>query len=58
MPSESLQFESQTKAKLNNPEVQGFVMSAVKEGLDIYLEEHPADARAIIDKIMLAARRI
>lgn len=56
MPSESLQFESQTKAKLNNPEVQGFVMSAVKEGLDTFLEEHPADARAIVDKVLLAAR--
>src|SRR3989344_3611874 len=56
MPSESLQFESQTKAKLNNPEVQGFVQSAVKEGLDTYFEEHPNDARSIIDKVFLAAR--
>jgi len=56
MPSESLQFESQTKAKLNNPEVQGFVMSAVKEGLDIYFEEHPQDAKKIIEKVTLAAK--
>jgi DNA gyrase subunit B len=56
MPSESLQFESQTKAKLNNPEIQGFAAAAVKEGLDQYFEEHPADARKIIDKVMLAAR--
>jgi DNA gyrase subunit B len=56
MPSENLQFESQTKAKLNNPEVQGFVQTAVKEGLDMYLEEHPADAKNIIDKVLLAAR--
>ena len=56
MPSEALQFESQTKAKLNNPEVQGFVSSMVKEGLDTYFEEHPADAKKIIDKVMLAAR--
>lgn len=56
MPSESLQFESQTKAKLNNPEVQGFVATAVKEGLDTYFEEHPADARRIVEKIMLSAR--
>lgn len=56
MPSESLQFESQTKAKLNNPEVQGFVATAVKEGLDTYFEEHPADARKIVEKVMLAAR--
>jgi DNA gyrase subunit B len=56
MPSEALQFESQTKAKLNNPEIQGFVATTVKEGLDQYFEEHPADARKIIDKVMLAAR--
>lgn len=56
MPSESLQFESQTKAKLNNPEVQGFVATAVKEGLDTYFEEHPADAKKIVEKVMLAAR--
>jgi len=56
MPSESLQFESQTKAKLNNPEVQGFVAAAVKEGLDTYFEEHPADAKKIVEKVTLAAR--
>ncbi len=56
MPSESLQFESQTKAKLNNPEIQGFVASAVKEGLDQYFEEHPQDAKKIVEKVMLAAR--
>ncbi len=56
MPSESLQFESQTKAKLNNSEVMGFVQTAVKEGLDMYLEEHPADAKKILDKVLLAAR--
>jgi DNA gyrase subunit B len=56
MPSETLQFESQTKAKLNNPEVQGFVSTAVKEGLDMYLEEHPQDAKKIIEKVLLAAR--
>ncbi len=56
MPSESLQFESQTKAKLNNPEVQGFVSTAVKEGLDTYFEEHPQDAKRILEKVFLAAR--
>lgn len=56
MPSESLQFESQTKAKLNNPEVQGFVQSMVKEGLDEYFEEHPNDAKSILEKIFLAAK--
>lgn len=56
MPSSNLQFESQTKAKLNNPEVQGFVAAAVKEGLDTYFEEHPQDAKAIMEKILLAAK--
>ncbi len=56
MPSDSLQFESQTKAKLNNPEVQGFVTSTVKEGLDTYFEEHPGEARKIIEKVSLAAK--
>lgn len=56
MPSESLQFESQTKAKLNNPEVQGFVSTAVKEGLDQYFEEHPRETKKIIDKVTLAAK--
>ncbi len=56
MPSESLQFESQTKAKLNNPEVQGLVSSIVKEHLNSYFEEHPSDAKGILDKVILAAR--
>ncbi|MCH7730764.1 DNA gyrase subunit B [Patescibacteria group bacterium] len=56
MPSESLQFESQTKAKLNNPEIQGFVSSTVREGLNMYLEEHPNDARRIVEKVLLAAK--
>ncbi len=56
MPSESLQFESQTKAKLNNPEIQGFTATAVKAGLDQYFEEHPQDARKIVEKITLSAR--
>jgi len=56
MPSENLQFESQTKAKLNNPEIQGFVQSTVREALDMFLEENPAEAKKIIDKILLAAK--
>ena len=56
MPTQKIQFESQTKAKLNNPEVQGLVNTAVKEGLDIYFEENPGDARRILEKIMLAAK--
>jgi len=56
IPTNEIQFESQTKAKLNNPEAQGFVAAAAKEGLDIYFEEHPTDAKRIIGKIALAAR--
>ena len=48
-------FESQTKDKLLNPEVEGFVSSAVTEKLGTFLEEHPREARAIFDKGMLAA---
>ncbi|MGB6838703.1 MAG: DNA gyrase subunit B [Microgenomates group bacterium] len=56
MPSDSLQFESQTKAKLNNPEIQGFISSFVREGLGTYFEEHPSDAKSVIEKILLAAK--
>ena len=56
MPSEALQFESQTKAKLNNPEVQGFVSTVTKWGLDTYFEEHPTEAKRIVEKVFLAAR--
>jgi len=55
-PTDKIQFESQTKAKLNNPEAQGLVATAVKEGLDTYFEEHPREARRIIEKVALAAR--
>ncbi|HOM83548.1 MAG TPA: toprim domain-containing protein, partial [Armatimonadota bacterium] len=50
------QFESQTKIKLNNPEVEGIVNSVVGEGLSIYLEEHPSEAKRIIDKALTAFR--
>lgn len=56
IPQNQILFESQTKAKLNNPEIQGFITSAVKEGLTTFFEENPADARRIIEKILLAAR--
>lgn len=56
IPTQAIQFESQTKAKLNNPEVQGYVSAVVKDGLDTYFEENPADAKQIVEKIMLAAR--
>jgi DNA gyrase subunit B len=50
------QFEGQTKGKLGNIEVKSQVESAVNEGLGLYLEEHPDDARKIIDKCVTSAR--
>ncbi len=50
------QFEGQTKAKLGNIEVKSQVESAVGEGLALYLEEHPDEAKRIIDKCLTAAK--
>ena len=50
------QFEGQTKTKLGNSEVQGIVSSAVAEALQNYLEEHPDDAKKIVEKVILAAQ--
>jgi len=50
------QFEGQTKGKLGNIEVKSQVESAVGEGLSIYLEEHPDDAKRVIDKCLTAAK--
>ncbi len=50
------QFEGQTKTKLGNAEVRGAVDEAVSEMLENYLEEHPNEARTIVDKVILAAR--
>ncbi len=50
------QFEGQTKAKLGNSEVRGFVESTVNEKLGQFLEEHPSAAKAIIEKCTNAAR--
>ncbi|MEG1729073.1 MAG: DNA topoisomerase (ATP-hydrolyzing) subunit B [Bacteroidaceae bacterium] len=49
------QFEGQTKTKLGNNEVMGAVQQAVGEALTNYLEEHPKEAKLIVDKIVLAA---
>ena len=49
------QFEGQTKTKLGNSEVSGAVNSAVGEALTHYLEEHPKEAKLIVDKVVLAA---
>ncbi len=56
MPANDLQFESQTKAKLNNSEAQSAVYQTFKDAFTEFLEENPKVGRAIIDKIMLAAR--
>ena len=49
------QFEGQTKTKLGNSEVIASVDAAVSQALSLYLEEHPKDARAIVQKVILAA---
>ena len=49
------QFEGQTKTKLGNSEVAGAVQQAVGEALTYYLEEHPAEAKRICEKVVLAA---
>ncbi len=50
------QFEGQTKTKLGNNEVIGAVQTAVSEALKNYLEEHPRQAKTIVEKIILAAQ--
>jgi DNA gyrase subunit B len=50
------QFEGQTKNKLGNPEVRGYVETVLTEYLNYYMEEHPAIARKIIGKALLSAR--
>ncbi|TRZ42732.1 DNA topoisomerase (ATP-hydrolyzing) subunit B [Robertkochia solimangrovi] len=50
------QFEGQTKTKLGNREVTAAVSQAVSEMLENYLEEHPNDARSIVQKVILAAQ--
>jgi DNA gyrase subunit B len=49
------QFEGQTKTKLGNNEIMGAVDQAVGEALTNYLEEHPKEAKQIVDKVILAA---
>jgi DNA gyrase subunit B len=52
----SPQFEGQTKTKLGNPEVKGFVESVVNEKIARFLEENPGDARRILNKVVDAAK--
>ena len=54
MGSKDLQFEGQTKGKLGNSEVQPIVAKIVREGLDMFFEEHPDIAKAIVGKSILA----
>lgn len=56
MPANDLQFESQTKNKLNNSEAQSAVYYVLKDAFTTFLEEHPKAGKNIIDKIMLSAR--
>ncbi|OGL74398.1 DNA gyrase subunit B [Candidatus Uhrbacteria bacterium RIFCSPHIGHO2_12_FULL_60_25] len=50
------QFEGQTKAKLGNPEVRGYVETVMSDAFATYLEEHPRDGEAIVGKCVLAQR--
>ena len=50
------QFEGQTKNKLGNPEIRGYVETVMNEYLNYYLEEHPGVAKKIVGKALLAAR--
>lgn len=56
MPQDQIQFEGQTKGKLGNSEIQSIVNSIVKESLQTYFEENPADAKRILEKVYLAAK--
>lgn len=55
MPANDLQFEGQTKSRLNNSEAHTAVYQIVKDALTDFLEENPKDAKAIISKIVLTA---
>ncbi len=56
MEQNKIQFEGQTKGKLGNSEIQPLVQAVVKEGLSMYFEENPSDARTILNKAYLAAK--
>ena len=53
---EEPQFEGQTKAKLGNPDMRGFVETSTNENLMAFLEENPAQAKVILEKCIKAAR--
>ncbi len=50
------QFEGQTKAKLGNPEIKTQVEAIVADGLSLYLEQHPEEAKSIIEKCLVSAK--
>ena len=56
MPANDLQFESQTKSKLNNNEAQSAVYQVFKEAFQTFLEENPSVGRAVTGKVLLSAR--
>ncbi len=56
MEQNHIQFEGQTKGKLGNSEIQPLVQAVVKEGLNMYFEENPQDARTVLNKAYLAAK--
>jgi DNA gyrase subunit B len=56
MSANEIQFESQTKSKLNNSEAQSAVYQVAKDGLDTLLEEDPSMAKAMVGKVLLAAK--
>lgn len=56
MHSNEIQFESQTKTKLNNPEAQSAVFSVTKQFLGTHFEENPNEARKVLGKVLLAAK--
>ncbi|MCJ7652811.1 MAG: DNA topoisomerase (ATP-hydrolyzing) subunit B [Actinobacteria bacterium] len=50
------QFEGQTKTRLGNPDIKGFVESTANSGLSQFLEENPGDAKSIVNKALTASR--
>lgn len=56
MEQNNIQFEGQTKGKLGNSEIQPLVQSIVKEGLEMFFEENPNEAKQVLAKVMLAAK--
>lgn len=56
MPQDIIQFEGQTKGKLGNSEIQPLTQQITKEGISLFFEENPTEARRILEKVYLAAK--